>query len=363
MTVMTKVKPALDEARMENFAERVCDILNDGAVGFMIFVGYRLRLFDAMSERGGSGTSREIAADAGLAERYVREWLCSLTVGGLIDYEPESGRFTLPPEHAAMLCRNGAGENLAVFSQHIPMVASIYETILEVFRTGEGISYENYPCFHEVMAEDSNMSVVSALFDNILPLLGEMQGRLEEGIDVFDAGCGRGQALMALAERYPASRFTGYDLCEDAIDFARFEVARRGLDNISFRVFDMTGFELEEKFDLITSFDAVHDQKDPQHYLKRIFRALRPGGLYLMQDIGGSARLENNHDFPMAAFLYTISCTHCTPVSRAQGGEGLGTMWGWETALDMLREAGFGKIEKNTLEHDPMNVWFISRKG
>jgi SAM-dependent methyltransferase len=113
----------------------------------------------------------------------------------------------------------------------------------------------------------------------------------------------------------------------------------------------------------VTSFDAVHDQKDPQALLKSLHRALRPGGVYLMQDIGGSAHLENNLDFPMAAFLYTASCMHCMAVSLGQGGVGLGTMWGWETAEAMLKEAGFGQPERHTFEHDPLNVWFVSRKA
>ncbi|MFC7047900.1 class I SAM-dependent methyltransferase [Emcibacter nanhaiensis] len=362
MNEMTALKPELDEARMEEFAGRVCEILNDGAIGYMIFVGHRLRLFDVMSDLGGGGTSAAIAVQAGLSERYVLEWARALTVGGILDYDPLSEIFSLPPERAAMLCRGGAGENLAVFSQHVPMMAAMSDTMLEVFRTGDGIPYGQYPCFHEVMAEDSAMSVVSALFDTILPMTGDTQHRLEQGIDVMDAGCGRGLALMAMAERYPDSRFRGYDLCEEAVEFASAEADRRGLINIFFAVKDLTHLDLEGEFDLITSFDAVHDQKDPADYLKRIFRALRPGGTYLMQDIGGSAKVENNHDFPMAAFLYTISCTHCTPVSRAQGGEGLGTMWGWETAMDMLSDAGFGDIEKRLFDHDPMNVWFVVRR-
>jgi hypothetical protein len=95
--------------------------------------------------------------------------------------------------------------------------------------------------------------------------------------------------------------------------------------------------------------------------LRRLGRALRSGGVYLMQDIGGSARLENNLQFPMASFLYAISCTHCTPISLGQGGLGLGTMWGWETAAAMLREAGFREVQRHVLPHDPMNVWFVAR--
>jgi SAM-dependent methyltransferase len=124
---------------------------------------------------------------------------------------------------------------------------------------------------------------------------------------------------------------------------------------------DLTHLDDAGAFGLVTSFDAVHDQKDPAQLLAAIRRALRPGGVHLMQDIGGSARLENHLDFTFAPFLYAISCVHCTPVSLAQGGEGLGTMWGWETAEAMLGQAGFAETRRYTLRHDPMNVWFVSR--
>ncbi|MEJ2229114.1 MAG: transcriptional regulator, partial [Alphaproteobacteria bacterium] len=116
-----------------------------------------------------------------------------------------------------------------------------------------------------------------------------------------------------------------------------------------------------DRFDFIVSFDAVHDQKDPQGLIVGLRASLRPSGVYLMQDIGGSAYLENNLEFPMAALLYSVSCSHCTPISLGQGGAGLGTMWGWETAEDMLRKAGFTSVKKHVLPHAPMNVWFVSR--
>jgi 2-polyprenyl-3-methyl-5-hydroxy-6-metoxy-1,4-benzoquinol methylase len=213
------------------------------------------------------------------------------------------------------------------------------------------------------MAEDSGQTVTAQLFDSILPMVEGLEARLEAGIDVLDAGCGRGAALTSMAERYPRSRFTGYDLGEDAIAFATEQASVRGLPNVTFAVRDLTGYSEKERFDFVTTFDAVHDQKDPEGLISGLAGALRPGGVYLMQDIGGSAQLENNMDFPLAAFLYAVSFTHCMPVSLGQGGAGLGTMWGWETAEAMLRNAGFASVERKLLPHDPMNVWFVARKA
>jgi 2-polyprenyl-3-methyl-5-hydroxy-6-metoxy-1,4-benzoquinol methylase len=250
--------------------------------------------------------------------------------------------------------------NLAVYAQHVAILGAVQERVIECFETGTGTVYADYPCFHRIMAEDSAQTVTAALFDHILPLAGDIVERLHDGIDVLDAGCGRGGALLAMAQRFPASRFVGYDLCEDAITHASAAARAGALANVHFQVRDLTDYRERERFDFITSFDAVHDQRDPQALIESLRGALRPGGVYLMQDIGGSAKLENNLDFPLAPLLYAVSCAHCTPISLGQGGAGLGTMWGWETAEAMLHAAGFREVRRHVLAHDPMNVWFVS---
>ena len=350
-------EPAVAEA----FLERMAGLIDAGAQSVMISIGHRIGLFDVMSTMA-PATSAEIAAVAQLAERYVREWLAVMVTAGIVHYEPEGGLYRLPPEHAASLTRAGTLGNMAVYAQIIPLLGAVQERTLANFETGEGTTYRDYPCFHQFMAEDSDQTVVAPLFESVLPLIDGIEDRLRSGIEVLDAGCGRGRALVALAERFPASRFTGYDLCADAIEYARNEVRKRELENVRFEVRDLTGFDEPNRFDLVTSFDAVHDQKHPQELLCGLYRSLKSGGVHLMQDVGGSARLENNLDFPMASLLYAVSCAHCTPVSIGQGGDGLGTMWGWETAERMLRDAGFASVRRHVLAHDPMNVWFVSRR-
>ncbi|MGB8623559.1 MAG: class I SAM-dependent methyltransferase [Paracoccaceae bacterium] len=357
MNEMTKVEnPAVAEA----FAEQVASVINHGAIAVMMSIGHRLGLFETLAGRDPS-TSAEIAGEAGLAERYVREWLASMVTGGVVRYDAATARYHLPSEHAACLVKGAPFGNLAVFAQHVALLGQMQDAALGFFETGEGTRYADYPCFHQVMAEDSEQSVAAALNDTILPLADGLGARLRKGIDVLDAGCGRGLALIELARSFPESRFVGMDLCEDAIAYAQLAARNAGLSNVTFEVRDLTGYCEPDRFDLITSFDAVHDQKDPAALVRGLRGSLKPGGVYIMQDIGGSARLENNVDFPMASLLYAISCLHCTPVSLGQGGLGLGTMWGWETAESTLRDAGFSAVERHVLPHDPMNVWFISR--
>jgi SAM-dependent methyltransferase len=358
--MLKTIQPSFDQAAAAAFLERVSGQISDGAVAAMLSIGHKLGLLDVFAARR-TTTSAELAAKAGFAERYVREWLAVMVTGGIAQYHPETGTYELPAEHAACLTRGALLGNVAVYAQTIALIGAIEERLLDCFRTGKGTTYSDYPCFHQLMQEDSKQTVVAALFDTILPLADGVTERLEAGIDVLDAGCGRGKALITLAERFPRSRFTGYDLCGDAIDFAKRRAAEQSLVNIRFEARDLTDLDEAGAYDLVFSFDAIHDQKSPQNLLNRLHRALRPGGRYLVQDIGGSARLENNVDFPMAPLLYAISCSHCTPISLGQGGEGLGTMWGWETAESMLAKAGFVGVERTVLPHDPLNVWFVCR--
>jgi 2-polyprenyl-3-methyl-5-hydroxy-6-metoxy-1,4-benzoquinol methylase len=359
MTIMEL--PAFDMQRAEAFAGRISGMLDAGAAAAMISLGHRLGLIDTLAALNGPATSAEIADAADLTERYVREWLAVMVIAGVVDHDPATRRYSLPPEHAACLTRDAPLGNLAVYAQHIALFGKVEERAIRNFETGGGSDYSDYPCFHQIMAEDSGQTVTAALFEHILPLVPGLHERLEAGIDMLDAGCGRGSALIALARRYPRSRFTGYDLCADAIGAAAREARSEGLENLHFETRDLTGYAEPGRWDFITSFDAVHDQKDPHVLVTGLCASLRPGGVYLMQDIGASADLEANRDFPFATLLYAVSTVHCTPVSIGQGGAGLGTMWGWETAERFLREAGFASVERHVLPHDPMNVWFVSR--
>lgn len=354
-----------ETAAGEAFAGNLIEMLNQGALALMVSIGHRTGLFDALAELP-PADSATIAAQAGLDERYVREWLAAMVTGGVVDYSPARGLYHLPAPHAALLTRAAAPDNIAVFAQYIGLLGCVEDRVIECFRHGGGVAYVHYPRFHEVMAEDSAQTVVGALDAHILPLVPGLDRRLAGGIDVLDVGCGSGQALLHLAARFPGSRFTGYELSEDAVRAARARAAERGLKNLHFAARDLSGFDAQAPaaaFDLVTAFDAIHDQADPQGVLDGIHRALRPNGVFLMQDIRASSSLENNLDHPLGTLLYTVSTMHCMSVSLAQGGAGLGTMWGEELARQMLARAGFDAIEVHQLEHDFQNSFFVMRKG
>ena len=351
-----------DQAKAEEFAERMVDVLNSGSIALMTSIGHRTGLFDAMTGLPPS-TSEQIASAAGLNERYVREWLGAMLVGGIVEHDPEEGTYYLPEEHAAFLTRAASPDNIAAFTQYIPLLGSVEDGIVESFKNGGGVPYSAFPRFQEVMAEDSGQTVLPALTEHILPLVPGLVERLEMGIDVLDVGSGSGRALNLMARTFPNSRFVGYDLSEEAIARARAEAEEHGTSNARFEVKDVATLDEEASYDLITTFDAVHDQAEPAAVLKGIANALKNDGVYLMQDIAGSSHHHNNLDHPIGPFLYTVSTMHCMTVSLAQGGEGLGAMWGEEKAKEMLKEAGFTKVEVEQLAHDFQNYYYIATKG
>ncbi|MGB6016703.1 MAG: methyltransferase domain-containing protein [Nodosilinea sp.] len=346
----------------EAFAEQLLTVLNHGALALMTSIGHRTELFDTMADLP-PATSQQIAEAAGLNERYVREWLGAMVTGRFITYDPEHDTYVLPREHAAVLTRAASPDNIAAFAQYIPLLGAVEDPIIDCFYNGGGVPYSQFKRFHEVMAEDSGQTVVSALSDHILPLVPGLTEALEQGIAVLDVGCGSGRALNRMAKLFPNSQFLGLDISAGAIATARGESAHRRLGNVRFEVQDATSFRAFEQYDLITTFDAIHDQPRPDAVLRNIYRALKPDGVYLMQDIRASSNVAGNLDHPVAPLLYTISCLHCMTVSLAEGGMGLGAMWGEETAIAMLKAAGFAHLEIKQLAHDFQNSYYIVRKA
>jgi 2-polyprenyl-3-methyl-5-hydroxy-6-metoxy-1,4-benzoquinol methylase len=350
-----------DETKTAAFADRLVQILNDGALNLMIGIGHRTRLFDTMASMP-PANSETIARMANLNERYVREWLGAMVAGRIVNFDAEQHAYFLPREHAALLTRGATPVNFAATMQWVAVLGTVEEKIVDCFRNGGGVHYEAFHRFHEVMAEESAQTVVAALTEHILPLAPGLVDKLERGINVLDIGCGSGRAICALAAEFPDSTFVGYDLCDDAIAAATAETARLRLKNARFEKRDVSQLAGGEQFDLITAFDAIHDQAKPDVVLQAISSALRPGGTFLMQDILASSCLEKNLENPIAPFLYTISTMHCMTVSLAQNGAGLGTCWGRELAEKMLHDAGFTHVTVEKLPHDDMNYYYIAEK-
>jgi ubiquinone/menaquinone biosynthesis C-methylase UbiE len=176
----------------------------------------------------------------------------------------------------------------------------------------------------------------------------------------LDLGCGTGHAINVLAKAYPNSTFFGYDLAEDAISLAKGEAEAMGLSNVTFEIVDVTHLPTEPAFDLIMAFDAIHDLGAPETVLQRIRQALTPTGTFLMIEFKFQSHVDGNIGNPFAPMYYGFSLLHCTPVSLAAGGPGLGAVWGEQTARQLLGKAGFTEITIADTPR-PQNYMFVCR--
>ncbi len=356
---------------MTDFAQKMTDILNYGALNLAMGIGYKNRIFDVLEDLNKPASIEEISSVSGLNQRYLREWLGIMVTGKIIELSQTAqgeNTYFLPFKHAAFLTRKSGSNNLGVYTQEIPLLTSCaINSVNQGFQTGEGIPFSQYPDFQEFMGELADAKHKQVLIADFLPSVdnGKLVERLTEGIRVCDLGCGEGVALNLMANAFPKSTFTGIDNHETAVREGRQEAREQGLSNAVYERVDAAviygNSEFFKQFDYICAFDAIHDQSHPLEVLKGIHYMLAPGGMFSMIDIKAFSNHADNLDHPMGAFLYTVSLMHCMPVGLNDNGTGLGMMWGREQAETMLSEAGFENIEVIEMEHDNFNLHYLCR--
>ncbi len=351
---------ALDETRVEAFAERLFGFYTGGLLTYLVDIGHTTGLFEAASD--GPATSLELARRSGMHERYVREWLGAMVTGGVMTYEPTTGSYELPAEHAACLT-GSTSANIAPFSLLNTHLAKHVDQVARAFREGGGVPYATFgPEFTGVMDALSRAGFDEDLLSEWLDLVPGLRARLAEGARVADIGCGTGHAVVVLAQAFPASDFVGYDISEEALAAARREVAAHGLHNARFEVQDAATLSVDDPVDVVFVFDAIHDQVAPDDALRRIHDMLAPDGVFLMFETQASSNLEDNVAHPLAPYLYAISTLHCLTISLAHDGAGLGAVWGEQRARAMLHDAGFGRVQVRDVPDEPVNALYVARR-
>jgi len=357
---MTVTETELDPQQLEAAAGKVLSIYAGSMLNYMIDIGHRTGLLATAAQ--GPGTSEELAARAGLTERYVREWLAAMVTGGLFEYDAPTRTYTLPAAAAAVL--TGGPLPLAVMAGLQTHLARHVHDVARAFREGGGVPYSAYrPEFTDLLDQIGRVWYDSALVDAHLALVDGLTAQLEAGAAVADIACGTGHAVVVLARRFPASTFAGFDLDEGAIARARAEASGAGLTNVRFEVADAARLDITDEFDVVLVFDAIHDQVDPAGVLRCVNAALKPGGVFIMKEPRAGDALEDNIGNPFAPILYGCSTLHCMTVSLAHGGAGIGTAFGEQLARSLLADAGFENVAVEPAPGDPTDGVYITRKG
>ena len=344
-----------DKERAKAFTGRV---INDAAGAVTIHlcsIGDRLGLFKDLKDNGPTDAVT-FASRTDINERYAREWLEAMSSAGYLEFDPSSGTFTLPAEHARPLAEDthpifqGALWTLLTYSM------APFDELIEAFKSGGGVPQSSFsPELYVSMQRSSGLRYQNFLLDTWLPDMPDVVAMLERGVEVADIGCGRGTALTMMAKAYPKSKFWGFDAFGPQIEGASKKAKALGVEGrTEFEVLDASA-EIPRDFDLIFTFDVIHDMAEPRAGLANIRRHLRPGGIYILQEITAADERHENVG-PEATLKYGMSLTYCMTTSLAHQGEGLGTLGMPPNVVETLcSEAGFSQVR-----HLPCSNDFIS---
>ena len=348
----------IDFDRLKEYAKLLFGHLGGAVTAGMVHLGDRLGLYRALAE--GPATSVELAARSGLDERWVREWLRQQGAAGLLEWDADE-RFSLSPEAEATLANESHPAFGAGLFSELPQTMSLLERLPESFRTGLGLDYDALGPEGARGVERGFAPWYRGLLVPVaIPQLPGMGERLTAGARVADVGCGGGVALIELARAFPASRFHGYEISRHALARAEENRAQAGLGNVEFHHVDEEPLPDDERFDLVLTFDCLHDMTHPEAIMAAIRKAIRPDGVWLIADIKAHpSYAENVERNPMAPLLYGMSVLTCmSSALSAPGGAGLGAL-GLHAGLaeKLAREAGFTSFEAIELPH-PVNAFY-----
>jgi 2-polyprenyl-3-methyl-5-hydroxy-6-metoxy-1,4-benzoquinol methylase len=350
----------VDEARLEEFMGRMVGYMTGGAACLGIWLGDDLGLYEALSESGPS-SAEEVAEDSGCNPRLVREWLDGQTAAGLVEYDPDSDRYSLSPEAAMALADDSSPVFTARAMNAFGSMFMDFEKIKAAFRGTGGLAWgDHHPCLFKGTEWFFRTGYRVHLPGEWIPALDGVADKLNAGARVADVGCGHGASVVVMAQAYPSSEFFGFDYHAPSIETARQRAAEAGVaDRASFEVAGATDYP--GSYDLICFFDCLHDMGDPVGVAAYAREHLRPDGtVLLVEPFALDGRETNLSGNPMAALLYTASSVICTPNSLSQEvGLGLGAQAGEARLRAVFEEAGFGRFRRAA--ETPLNLILEAR--
>jgi SAM-dependent methyltransferase len=335
----------LDETKLNELLGRFVTDLGGSYHAASAVLGDRLGLYQAL-ERTMPATPEEVAAEARVAERYVREWLAGQAAGGYVTYDSTSGRYSLTEEQAFVLADTAGMQAASAFLCAIGVAKSI-ERITEAVRTGAGFPWhEHDPVLFEGVERFFRPGYAMNLVSSWIPALDGVETKLTAGARVADVGCGHGASTLLLAEAFPSSQIVGFDYHPASVDLARKRAVEAGLaDRVSFEVASASDFPGTD-YDLVTIFDALHDMPDPRGSARHIREVLQEDGTLLLVEPMAGDRVEDNLN-PVGRLYYTASTVVCVPHSMsAEPRTALGAQAGEAVLTDLLHDVGFGSVRR-----------------
>jgi SAM-dependent methyltransferase len=350
----TIMETPLDPAKLEAFVFRAVDEVGATLNAALVVMGDKLGLYRAMAGAGPLDP-REIAERAGVAERYVREWLNAQAAGGFVEYDGSSGRYTLPPEQANALTDEQSPAYLPGFFQLA--LGSVLDSprITEAARTGEGVGWHDHVHdVHDGCERFFRPGYNANLVGTWLPALDGVVAKLEQGAVVADVGCGHGSSTILMAQAFPKSTFVGSDYHEDAIATARARAEAAGVaDRVTFEVAPAAGYG-GKRYDLVTMFDCLHDMGDPVGTSRHVRETLADDGTWMIVEPAAGDRVEDNLN-PVGRAYYGFSTLLCTPASLSQEvGLALGAQAGEARLRDVVTSGGFTRFRRAA--ETPFNI-------
>jgi SAM-dependent methyltransferase len=336
----------MDQQRAQEFMRKVVGDMGTALAVALIYIGDRVGLFDKLAGAGPL-TAEQFAQRAGLHPRYAQEWLGAMVCGGYVEYDAAADTYALPDEHALFLARSPTEYYLGGLFKGTPPMMAAAPQVAEAFETGHGVSFQQFGAWVPQSLEGMNRNLYEArLVKTWLPAMPEVVQRLQQGGRAIDIGCGTGVVPILLAKAFPQAQVEGLDLDAPSIEIAHANARAAGVaERLVLHAQSATEWNENGTIDFVSTFDCIHDMPDPLGVLKRIRRALAPGGTYLMVEPKLAEKLADNVAHPFARLFYGMSCLHCVPQSLAQGGPGLGACWGEGRARVMAHEAGFTRFE------------------
>jgi SAM-dependent methyltransferase len=347
----------IDQKKLQKFMEVVMSDLGGAYSAVLVYIGDKLGLYKAMKKAGIPITSHELADMTRTSERNIREWLANQAAGGYISYDAETRKYWLSPENAlALVDENSLVYSIGFFQATMSFFKDASK-IIEAFKTGKGLLWEEHDPDLFVGTEKAFRPGYQAnIVSSWIPSLdnGKVQEKLEkEGALVADIGCGHGISTIIMAKAYPNSKFIGFDNHQASIRRARELAREEGLreDQISFEVYSAIDYPLypkiDEQYDLIAFFDSLHDMGDPVHASSHALKSLKPDGTVMIVEPFANDKIEDNLNL-LGRLFYAASAMSCVPGSMAYNGPALGAQAGEAKIGEVVKAGGFKQFKRAT---------------